>query len=194
MISKSLLSTYSLISAFPAYSLTNKNYLWHINEPSLLSFSSLLSSSVWLNSAKCSLNANAAIFFSSFGPVSLGLIKISPPPSHLSQTFIKYDSNCHNAATDLASPETGSALPRYCWLNQVREVSLYLSVFAFKSISLLIFNFQWRIMKIWTTTTSGAYYIIVYLYWNIDCLLFGMDRRTPPVNMPCWIIFSITEW
>ena len=76
--------------------------------------SSLSPGGVRLNSAKCSLNANAAIFFSSFGPVSLSLIKISPPPSHLSQTFIKYDSNCHNAATDLASPETGPTLPRYC--------------------------------------------------------------------------------
>ena len=81
--------------------------------------------SVRLNSAKCSLNANAAIFFSSFGPLSLSLIKISPPPSHLSQTFIKSDSNCHNAATNLASPETGPPLPSY-WLNKVGEVSLSL--------------------------------------------------------------------
>ena len=73
--------------------------------------SSLSPGGVGLNSAKCSLNANAAIFFSSFGPVSLSLIKISPPPSHLSQTFIKYDSNCHNA-TNLGSPERSSA-PRY---------------------------------------------------------------------------------
>ena len=95
-----------------------------------------------------------------------------PRPSLLSRTFIKYDSNCHNA-TNLASPRT----------------SLLCSLTIDRSLSSVCFQVQscWYSISQGGPTTSGAYHVVgsEILSGEIHCVYPSVSGMMYGVMLEC---------